>query len=190
MDSIRRTILATGAAATALAAAPRVFGQQTGQAGAAVTFYEKGAVRIHFEEAGSGFPLLLIPGGGLNSTISFFPGSAPFNPIEEFKESIAASPPTAQPRAASPPGLVDWPWMRRDDQLGLMDHLGIDVHSDGLRIGPFGILRRAPDRRRGRAAPAQRLRPEMRDLFYETNRRAGARHVAIDRSRWRWSINS
>jgi hypothetical protein len=30
-------------------------------------FYEKGAVRIHFEEAGSGFPLLLIAGGGLNS---------------------------------------------------------------------------------------------------------------------------
>ncbi len=26
-------------------------------------FYEKGAVRIHFEEAGSGFPLLLILAG-------------------------------------------------------------------------------------------------------------------------------
>ena len=25
--------------------------------------YEKGAVRIHFEEAGSGYPLLLIAGG-------------------------------------------------------------------------------------------------------------------------------
>ena len=35
-------------------------------------FYEKGDVRIHDEETGSGFPLLLIPGGGLNSTISFF----------------------------------------------------------------------------------------------------------------------
>ena len=31
-------------------------------------FYEKGNVRIHYEEAGSGFPLLVIPGGGLNST--------------------------------------------------------------------------------------------------------------------------
>jgi len=47
--------------------------------------YEKGAVRIHFEEAGSGFPLLLIPGGGLNSTISFFTNGASFNPFEEFK---------------------------------------------------------------------------------------------------------
>ncbi len=32
-------------------------------------FYERGVVRIHYEEAGSGFPLLVIPGGGLNSTI-------------------------------------------------------------------------------------------------------------------------
>src|SRR5437899_5975874 len=85
MDPIRRTILATGAAATAMAAAPRVFAQQTGQGGAAMSFYEKGDVRIHFEEAGSGFPLLLIAGGGLNSTISALTGSSPFNPIEEFK---------------------------------------------------------------------------------------------------------
>ena len=69
MDPTRRKILAAGAAATAMAAAPRVFAQQAGQAGAPV-FYEKGPVRIHYEEAGSGFPLLLIAGGGLNSTIA------------------------------------------------------------------------------------------------------------------------
>ena len=46
-------------------------------------FYEKGDVRIRYEEAGSGFPLLLIPGGGLNSTISFL--TEPFKAIEEFK---------------------------------------------------------------------------------------------------------
>jgi len=63
MDSIRRTILTTGAVATAMAAARRVFAQQTPQARAANNFYEKGAVRIHFEEAGTGFPLLIIPGG-------------------------------------------------------------------------------------------------------------------------------
>jgi pimeloyl-ACP methyl ester carboxylesterase len=34
-------------------------------------FYERGDVRIHYEEVGSGFPLLLIPGGGLNSSISW-----------------------------------------------------------------------------------------------------------------------
>src|SRR2546430_14564983 len=85
MDTVRRNLLATGAAGAGMAAVPRVFAQQPGQGGAAMSFYEKGAVRIHYEQAGSGFPLLLIPGGGLNSTISFFTGSAPFNPIEEFK---------------------------------------------------------------------------------------------------------
>ena len=70
MDPIRRKILKTGAVATAMAAAPRVFAQQAGQGGAAMSFYEKGPVRIHYEEAGAGFPLLLIAGGGLNSTIA------------------------------------------------------------------------------------------------------------------------
>jgi len=27
-------------------------------------FYERGNVRIHYEEAGSGLPLMVIPGGG------------------------------------------------------------------------------------------------------------------------------
>ena len=85
MDPIRRKILKTGAAATAMAAAPRVFGQQTGQGGAAMSFYEKGPVRIRYEEAGSGFPLLLIAGGGLNSTIAGLMCGGPFNAIEEFK---------------------------------------------------------------------------------------------------------
>ena len=83
MDPIRRKILKTGAAATAVAATPRVFAQQTRQGGAAMSFYEKGPVRIHYEEAGSGFPLLLIAGGGLNSTISGL--NNPFNAIQEFK---------------------------------------------------------------------------------------------------------
>ena len=82
MGSTRRTILAAGAAAAA--AMPRVFAQQSGKTGTG-KFYEKGPVRIYYEEAGSGFPLLLIPGGGLNSTISFFTGNSPFNAIEEFK---------------------------------------------------------------------------------------------------------
>ena len=30
-------------------------------------FCEKGEIRIHYEEVGPGFPLLVIPGGGLNS---------------------------------------------------------------------------------------------------------------------------
>ena len=43
IDPIRRKILKAGAAATVMAAAPRAFAQQTGQGGAAMSFYEKGA---------------------------------------------------------------------------------------------------------------------------------------------------
>ena len=48
-------------------------------------FYEKGSVRIHYEEAGAGFPLLIISGGGLNSVIPYLATKAPFNPMVEFK---------------------------------------------------------------------------------------------------------
>ena len=175
MDPIRRTILATGAAATAVAAAPRVFAQQTGQDAAAVSFYEKGAVRIHFEEAGSGFPLLLIAGGGLNSTISGLTRSSPFNPIEDFKgeyRCIASDLRNANGGQSSGPLETDRPWdAYTDDHLGLMDHLGIGSFMVlGFCIGgPFiwSLLKRAPNRIPA-AVLAQPVgwRPEMRDPKY------------------------
>jgi pimeloyl-ACP methyl ester carboxylesterase len=177
MDSIRRTILTTGAAATAMAATPRVFAQQTGQGGAATSFYEKGPVRIHYEEAGSGFPLLLIAGGGLSSTISGL-ARAPFNAIEEFKgeyRCIASDLRNANAGQSSGPLEIDRPWgAYTDDQLGLMDHLGIDKFMVlGFCIGgPFiwNLLKRAPDRVVAAVlAQPSGSRPEMRDLFYEGN---------------------
>jgi pimeloyl-ACP methyl ester carboxylesterase len=173
MDPIRRNMLAAGAAATAVAAAPGVFAQQ------AARFYEKGAVRIHYQEAGSGFPLLIIAGGGLNSTIAGLSGpSSPFNPIEEFKgeyRCIAADLRNANAGQSSGPLEIDRPWdAYTDDHLGLMDHLGIDkfmVH--GFCIGgPFiwNLLRRAPDRVVAAVlAQPSGSRPEMRDLFYDNN---------------------
>src|SRR5580693_8433668 len=127
MDSTRRDILATGAAATAMAAAPRLFAQKTGQGGAAMSFYEKGPIRIHYEEAGSGFPLLLIAGGGLNSAISGLKN--PFDAIDEFKGEyryIAADLRNANTGQSSGPLEIDRPWdSYTDDHLGVMDHLGI-----------------------------------------------------------------
>ena len=176
MDSVRRNILATGAAATAMAAAPRVFAQQTAQGGTA-RFYEKGAVRIHFEEAGSGFPLLLIAGGGLNSTISAL-ARGPFNPIEEFKgeyRCIASDLRNANDGQSTGPLEIDRPWdAYTDDHLGLMGHLGVDKFMVmGFCIGgPFiwNLLKRAPDRIVAAVlAQPSGSRPEMRDLFYENN---------------------
>src|SRR5437588_5304823 len=125
MGSTRRTILRTGAAATAMAAAQRVFAQKGGAAG---SFYEKGPVRIHYQEAGAGFPLLLIPGGGLNSTIAAL--ANPFNPFDSFTNEyrcVAADLRNANGGQSSGPLEIDRPWdAYADDHLGLMDHLGID----------------------------------------------------------------
>src|SRR5437867_8982610 len=176
MDPIRRNILVTGAAATAMAAARRVFGEQTGQGGAAMSFYEKGPVRIHYEEAGSGFPLLLIAGGGLNSTISGLTRGGPFNPIEEFKgeyRCIASDLRNANDGQSSGPLEIDRPWdAYTDDHLGLMDHLRIDKFMVlGFCIGgPFiwNLLKRAPNRVVA-AVPAQPVgfRPEMPNVLYD-----------------------
>jgi pimeloyl-ACP methyl ester carboxylesterase len=179
MDSIRRTLLATGAAAAAAAAAPQVFAQQrTVQGETAMPFYEKGAVRIHYQETGSGFPLLLIAGGGLNSTISYFTGSAPFNPMEEFKNEyrcIASDLRNANGGQSSGPLEIDRPWdSYSDDQLGLMDHLGIkEFMVMGFCVGGpmiWNLLKRAPKRIVAAVlAQPSGSRPEMRDLFYENN---------------------
>ena len=176
MDTIRRSLLTTGAAATAMAAAPRVFAQQAG--GSAMPFYEKGAVRIAYQETGSGFPLLLIAGGGLNSTIANLTGNSPFNPIEEFKREyrcIAADLRNASGGQSLGPLEADRPWdAYTDDHLGLMDHLGIGKFMVlGFCIGgPFiwNLLKRAPDRVVAAVlAQPSGSRPEMRDLFYDNN---------------------
>src|SRR6059036_1789619 len=176
MDPIRRKILKTGAAMTAMAAAPRVFAQQTGQGGTAMSFYEKGRVRIHYEEAGSGFPLFLIPGGGLNSTISAL--ANPFNPIDEFKgeyRCIASDLRNANGGQSIGPLAIDRPWdAYTDDHLGLMDHLGIgEFLVLGFCIGgPFiwNLLQRAPERIVAAVlAQPSGFRPELPDLFYQNN---------------------
>ena len=178
VDPIRREILKTGAAATVLAAT-RVFAEQTGQDGAAMSFYEKGSVRIRYEEVGSGFPLLIIAGGGLNSTIAGL-ATHPFNPMEEFEgeyRCIASDLRNANRGQSSGPIEIDRPWdAHTDDHLGVMDHLGIDKFMVlGFCIGgPFiwNLLRRAPNR----VVAAVLAQPsgwsaETPNLFYDNNMR-------------------
>src|SRR3984885_10547458 len=169
-DPTRRDILAASAVA--------LFAQQAGHTGTDTRFYEKGSVRIAYQEAGSGFPLLLIAGGGLNSTISGLTSGSPFNPIEEFKAEyrcIFADLRNANDGQSSGPLEIDRPWdAHTDDQLGLMDHFGIEKFMVlGFCIGgPFiwNLLRRAPDRVVAAVlAQPSGSRPEMRDLFYDTN---------------------
>jgi len=174
MGSTRRTILTAGATAAATVAVPGVFAQQPEKKGIG-KFYEKGPVRIYYEEAGRGFPLLLLPGGGLNSTIAFFKGNSPFNAIDEFNgeyRCITADLRNAPTGQSTGPVEAERPWESyADDHLGLMDHLKIDKFMVmGFCIGgPFigSLLKRAPNRIAA-AVLAQPVgwRPEMRDPKY------------------------
>jgi pimeloyl-ACP methyl ester carboxylesterase len=177
MDPVRRKLVKAGAAATAMATASSVFGQQAGKGGGG-SFYEKGPVRIHYEEHGKGFPLMLIAGGGLNSTLEGLKSGSPFNPIDEFKNEyrcIAADLRNANMGQSSGPLEVDRPWdAYTDDHIGLMDHLRIDKFMVlGFCIGgPFiwNLLERAPNRVVAAVlAQPSGSRPEARDLFYENN---------------------
>jgi pimeloyl-ACP methyl ester carboxylesterase len=179
MDATRRNLLITGAAAAAAAAA-RAFAQQPGgPGGPAGKFYEKGDVKIHYREQGSGFPLLLIAGGGLTaSTISFFERGEPFNAIAEFSgeyRCVASDLRNAPAGLSTGPLEIDRPWdSYTDDHIGLMDHLGIDKFMVmGFCVGgPFiwNLLERAPDRVAAAViAQPSGFRKEAPDLFYQNN---------------------
>ena len=96
--------------------------------GARLGFYEKGNVRIRYADIGSGFPLLATPGGGLNSCIAVW-SRAVINIPEEFKNDfrvITMDQRNATGGESTGPVPSTIPGAFADDQLGVMDHLGID----------------------------------------------------------------
>jgi pimeloyl-ACP methyl ester carboxylesterase len=115
--------------------------------------YERGDVRIRSEEAGGGFPLFLVPGGGLNSRISNWP-KAVFNSMAIFQDEfrcITMDQRNANGGESTGPIPAGDPWEAfADDQLGLMDHLGIKQFLFiGYCIGGCfagKLMERAPDR--------------------------------------------
>ena len=116
-----------------------------------MSFYSRGDVTIYYEEVGSGFPLLATPGGGLNSVASGWPRQV-FNAMEEFKNDfrcITMDQRNAIGGQSTGPVQVEDPW-GADDQLGLMDHLGIQefVFIGYCIGGPFAmkLIERAPER--------------------------------------------
>jgi pimeloyl-ACP methyl ester carboxylesterase len=185
IDSSRRAVLTTGAAAAAATSAPQVFAQapqagapQSLPAGLKVGFYEKGNVRIRYAEIGSGFPLLATPGGGLNSRMSNWP-AAVIDIVTEFKNDfrvITMDQRNATNGESTGPVPVDNPWDAfADDQLGVMDHLGIrQFFFFGNCIGgPFAmkLMERAPQRVVA-AILSQPVghRPDKPDYMYESGR--------------------
>lgn len=118
-----------------------------------MSVFENGPVQIHYEEAGSGFPLLVIPGGGLNATIAGLAQHA-FNPLQVLSDHyrvIALDLRNANDGQSLGPLEIERPWDAfTDDQLGLMDHLGIDRFMVlGCCIGGpmiWNLLKRASQR--------------------------------------------
>ena len=102
----------------------------------------------------------------------------PFDPIAEFKgeyRCVAADLRNANPGQSSGPLEIDRPWdLHTDDQLGVMDHLGIDKFMVmGFCIGGplvWNLLKQAPNRVVATVlARPSGFRPEMPNLSYENN---------------------
>ena len=155
-----------------------------------MAFYERGPVRIHYREVGSGFPLLLIPGGGLNSALSSWQTASPFDPMERYQRDfrcICADLRNANPGQSTGPLEIDRPWdSHTDDQLALMDHIGADKFMVmGFCIGGpliWNLIKRAPDRVIAAVlAMPSGSRPEMRDLFYDNNMKGWAPQLVARR---------
>ena len=142
-------------------------------------FYERSDVRIKYAETGRGFPLLVLPGGGLNATMAGLrAASSPFDPMTVFSDRyrcITMDLRNANGGESSGPVESERPWdSYADDQLGLMDHLGIkEFLVLGFCIGgPFiwNLLKRAPGR-----IPAAVItqpsgfRPELPEMFFDNN---------------------
>lgn len=140
--------------------------------------FKNGPVSIHYEEAGQGFPLLVIPGGGLNATVAMLNSANSFNPLVEFSDAyrcIALDIRNANGGGTTGPLEADKGWDQfTDDQLALMDHLGIEKFLVvGFCIGGpliWNLIRRAPDRVVAAVlAHPSGFRPEKPDQFYQNN---------------------
>ena len=145
-----------------------------------------GAVSIHYEEFGEGYPLLLLAPGGFNSTIEFWARAA-INPLEVYAGDFHLIAMDQRNAGASrgPFGVAD-PWGSFiDDQLALVDHLGVERFLVmGCCIGcsyALKLIERAP----GRVVAAVLEQPigitEENLVTWTTNRREWVRALVETR---------
>ena len=116
-----------------------------------VTTFERGDIRLCYDEYGSGFPLLLIAPGGMRSEVSFWERTE-WNPIEQLSPTyrVIAMDQRNAGRSTGPISGSDGWHTYTLDQLALLDHLGVDrFHVAGMCIGgPYimGLIEAAPER--------------------------------------------
>jgi pimeloyl-ACP methyl ester carboxylesterase len=142
-----------------------------------VPFYERGDTRIRYEEAGAGFPLLVIPGGGLNSAVDLL-ARHPCNPLEEFADEYRviaadlgnANASVSRRRRHAPDSAVVGTARDRSAVGRVRRRPARSGGSPGRERflvlgfcigGPFiwNLLRRAPERIRAAVFATERLKP-------------------------------
>lgn len=113
--------------------------------------FERDDVRLYYEEHGSGFPVLLIAPGGMRSSVPYWK-NAPWNPIEQLSPHyrVIAMDQRNAGQSTAPVRATDGWHVYTQDQLALLDHLGIDrFHVAGMCIGGafcLGLAEAAPSR--------------------------------------------
>lgn len=113
--------------------------------------FTRAKAEIHYDEAGSGFPILLIAPGGMKSAAEKW-ATTPWNPIDQLAQyyRVIAMDQRNAGRSVGPISGDDGWHTYTEDQLALMEHLGIDrFHVVGMCIGGaygFGLTQAAPDR--------------------------------------------
>ena len=114
-------------------------------------FYERDGANIYYEEHGEGFPVLVFAPGGMRSCIPML-ANMPWNPIEVLSPThrVIAMDQRNAGQSTAPVDDQDGWGKYRDDQIGLLDHLGIErCHLLGCCIGGsfiLGILEKVPER--------------------------------------------
>jgi pimeloyl-ACP methyl ester carboxylesterase len=116
-----------------------------------VSRFTHGETTIYYEERGSGFPLLLMAPGAMNSAIGLW-SSATINPLDAYSEDfrLIAMDQRNAGKSSGPLEVRD-PWgAYARDQLALVDHLGVrSFHVMGACIGcsfALKLIEQAPDR--------------------------------------------
>ena len=117
-----------------------------------MSYFVNDQVRIYYEDSGSGFPVLLIASGGMRSEIGMWKKNAPWHPVEQLSGEfrVIAMDQRNAGRSSAPVAAGDSWRTYTQDQLGLMDDLGIDrFHVVGMCIGgtyAMNLIEAAPDR--------------------------------------------
>jgi pimeloyl-ACP methyl ester carboxylesterase len=139
---------------------------------AAMPTLESPRALIHYEETGSGFPLLLFAPGGMRSSVEFWQ-RAPFNPMRELAANfrVIAMDQRNAGRSRAPLRPDDGWHSYSADHVALLDHLGIErCHVLGGCIGGsycLGLMHAAPGRvSAGVLQQPIGLSPENRPAFY------------------------